>query len=121
MRRTIITLIAHSALVIAVIAPAAWAILYLLNRVLTFLWTVGGIAGADSRPFPHRFFAITTLCAIAVACLRFVNPPQRPDDNLRDPIPLPCRACGYNLHANVSGVCPECGTIVKAELAISKK
>jgi hypothetical protein len=21
-----------------------------------------------------------------------------------------CRACGYNLHGNISGVCPECGT-----------
>lgn len=21
-----------------------------------------------------------------------------------------CRGCGYNLHGNVNGVCPECGT-----------
>jgi hypothetical protein len=24
-----------------------------------------------------------------------------------------CRACGYNLTGNVSGVCPECGTKIK--------
>lgn len=28
-----------------------------------------------------------------------------------------CRACGYDLTGNVSGVCPECGTIMKRELA----
>lgn len=25
-----------------------------------------------------------------------------------------CRSCGYNLTGNVSGICPECGTAVKA-------
>jgi hypothetical protein len=25
-----------------------------------------------------------------------------------------CRECGYDLSGNVSGVCPECGTVVKA-------
>jgi hypothetical protein len=28
----------------------------------------------------------------------------------REQIPLQCRKCGYDLTANVSGVCPECGT-----------
>jgi hypothetical protein len=28
-----------------------------------------------------------------------------------------CRACGYNLFGNVSGICPECGTPVRKEPA----
>ena len=27
----------------------------------------------------------------------------------RDYPPGHCRACGYNLQGNVSGICPECG------------
>jgi hypothetical protein len=26
-----------------------------------------------------------------------------------------CRRCGYDLTRNVSGVCPECGTVVRRE------
>ena len=27
-----------------------------------------------------------------------------------------CRQCGYNLTGNVSGICPECGTVIRARL-----
>jgi len=35
--------------------------------------------------------------------------------------PPRCAVCEYDLHGNVSGVCPECGTPVRAFLAASQK
>ena len=32
----------------------------------------------------------------------------------RQPPPGHCQKCGYDLTGNVSGVCPECGTPIKA-------
>ena len=50
------------------------------------------------------------ICAIPVACWLALDRPawvrhQRRRHGL-------CPACGYNLTANVSGVCPECGRAI---------
>jgi hypothetical protein len=46
------------------------------------------------------------MCSIYAEMLR----DQNADRSARDL----CPACGYNLFANASGVCPECGVVVRA-------
>lgn len=52
---------------------------------------------------PHWSLAAVLAAAPALYALRFVRRLWRRRKGL-------CRACGYNLTANTSGVCPECGT-----------
>jgi predicted RNA-binding Zn-ribbon protein involved in translation (DUF1610 family) len=40
---------------------------------------------------------------------------RQDDDVVRLP-PYFCLTCGYNLTGNVSGICPECGSIVRDRL-----
>lgn len=51
------------------------------------------------------WWELCTLAALLAAVVIWFALPRRAPRGC-------CRSCGYNLTANVSGVCPECGTII---------
>jgi hypothetical protein len=63
---------------------------------------VNGIGLPDPWVFPVDFAILPTIWLINWGFRRVRRPVQ----------PGVCRKCGYNLTGNVSGVCPECGTVI---------
>ncbi len=65
---------------------------------------------SDSQPIYYLLYLLCMpLSSCPVAWLLFRTPPGKPPV---DSGPPTCRACGYYLIGNISGVCPECGTAV---------
>jgi hypothetical protein len=53
-------------------------------------------------------------CFLVVSrIIHWYDPPREAPPWRRRPPPGHCRACGYNLKGNISGVCPECGEAVR--------
>ena len=86
-----------------------------VNRLGFFVGTcqIGGIS-----PFPQYNVHAATCPTWFVAGLTALLPLLRLGNHWRSKRRKPpgtCRVCGYNLTANTSGVCPECGTPVSRE------
>jgi hypothetical protein len=78
--------------------------------------TLAQIADIDYLPICLTGFAAVAFCCAfsvpkAVAGTRKAILARRRRMNL-------CQSCGYSLRGNVSGICPECGTRVKAESTV---
>jgi PAT family beta-lactamase induction signal transducer AmpG len=56
---------------------------------------------------------ISTIPGFIVAALVKIDPAF---GRKRDEASVPCAHCGYDLHGNVSGVCPECGQPIEVAL-----
>ncbi len=76
-------------------------------------WQLGGFSFTNGHiesiaiqdlTVPYWFLVSATACA-AIASAERAS---------RQPPPGHCEACGYNLTANVSGTCPECGTLLSS-------
>ena len=84
--------------------------------VLLFLtWASGWVSVHGGRePITWSFQAtITWVCCTPLA---FVGIATAAFWYLDRPLPPPghCQKCGYDLTGNVSGRCPECGTVINA-------
>lgn len=75
------------------------------------MWFVVVASALGSLPF-----VLATRRRIYVACGWIVRLPERLRVRRWRRLGL-CEGCGYNLTANVSGICPECGTRPKATLS----
>jgi hypothetical protein len=93
--------------------PMTWAIdLFGIAIVSTTLALIGPNPLRAPFDFLHDDSAGWGLIAIALTLIAvrniwFTKPANRADR------PPQCLACGYNLTGNLSGVCPECGTVTQ--------
>jgi predicted amidophosphoribosyltransferase len=74
------------------------------------------------RRFNQATALSTLLCLLRIPLLTALLPLlwSAMQFRLRRPPPGLCTDCGYNLTANTSGVCPECGSAISSPAVVSK-
>jgi hypothetical protein len=80
------------------------------SQIVTVYWQMPGRVTAATGRFvvPLWFVSAVTGAPFVVSLVTAARRRMRDRDGR-------CRQCGYNLTANTSGVCPECGTAIPAE------
>ena len=70
---------------------------------LALFWATG------AAPFLFILMGVAFLIALPILLAHLIAPVWKKSDRRRRGL---CPKCGYNLAANLSGTCPECGTPV---------
>ena len=100
MKRRVFTILSGVSLVLCLATAGLWA------------WSYSGRYGFyEWWAFPCWFPCTLTVILPAIWLWRYRRDRRMPTDGMPH-----CATCDYNLTGNVSGICPECGTPIPADL-----